>query len=254
MSYEVDKYDLLFQTSIPISDYISFKNPTVEEVAKGSNFTKYSSIFVTSTREMFSQFPEVDELELRYPTIRSILIDKEMQDNNFLGMYFGEGKVTGKEILFESLEYWTGIKQEKFKLLANGKIICTSPEWIIDEEEFKNIAELVSMITSYEPNSDFIAPLNMTPTRHKVWMNMYKGRLKRLKRSKGTLADKILVLSISNNSYLPINEIRKMTYFHFCKLSILLSEKEGYELRWMLNASPNFETDTKIAHWKETII
>lgn len=87
MSYQIDRYDLLYESSVKVNDFITFKNPTVEEVAKGSDFTKFSSMFVTSTREMFSQFPEVDSLELKFPTIRSILVDKEMQENNFLGMY-----------------------------------------------------------------------------------------------------------------------------------------------------------------------
>lgn len=254
MTYSISKYDLLFEKEIRVSDQIVFRNPTVEEVANDNEFMKKTTIFVTSTREMFSQFPQVDELEMKYRSILSILKDQEMQKNNFIGMYFGEKDTPGEEILFRGLSYWTGIEESKFKLLVNGKIICTNPEWIIDEEEFRSISELITMIISYEPNNDFIAPKNMTPTRHKVWMNMYKGRLRKIKRNGTTIADKILILSISGNGYIPIKEIRKMTYFHFCKLNILLSKKEGYEFRWMLNTSDRFEADTKTPHWKDGII
>lgn len=255
MSYDIDMYDLVYESEFKINEFVTFRNPSVHEVAKNKDFGKYTGILVTSTRELFSQFPEVDTLEKEYPTIIKLLNGKEVDGESFLGAYFADGKKTGSQILFESLSYWTAINIDNFKKLSNGKIVCTNPEWIIDDEEFENIVELVRLMISYEPNSDYIAPTNMTPTRHKTWLTMFKGRMKKSRRKKpGSIADKIMILSISNGGYIPVEEIRKMSFFHFSKLSILLSEKEGYELKWLLNASPNFETDTKVKHWKDTTI
>lgn len=254
MSFETSKYDLLYNSSIPINEFVSIKNPTVEEVSQDKTFNSSSRIFTISTREIFSQIPEVDQLEAKYPTILSILKDPQLEKENLLGQYFSSGQVTGQQIISQSLEFWTGISQEKFKFLSNGKIICTDPEWIIDEEEFKNISDLIKTIVSYQPNEDFIAPPNMTPTRHKRWMNLFKNRVKKLRNNKTELADKILVLSVSAGGYIPIDEIRKMTYFHFCKLNILLAEKEAYELHWQIKTSPNFEVKDKLKHWKDIVI
>lgn len=254
MSYEVTKFDLLYETSIPVNEFISFKNPKLEEIVRDKSFASYSRIFTISTREIFSQSPHVDELEQKYPTLISILQDPQLTQTNFLGHYFAGGQLTGEEFLFKSFEFWTGVDSSNFKILSNGKIICTSPEWIIDEEEFENISDLIKMITSYEPNEDFIAPPNMTPNRHKRWMALVSGRIDKVRKDKSELADKILILSVSTHGYIPIEEIRKMTFYHFQALLRLTSTKVSYEQVMALKNSPKFDVKDNPKHWMEFVI
>lgn len=249
MSYDYSTYDLLYETKIQIRDNICIKNPTLEEVIKNKKHHLATTVFTVSTRELFSQFPEVDQLEARYPTIRHLIKDNKNHGNQLLGEILSDEGKTGLDIVLESLQYWTDIPKENFQVLLNGNIICQDPEWIIDKEEFEDLTEIIKRITHHQDNSDYIAPPNMTPTRHKVWLNLFKNRMKKNGRKQSDISDKILILSIQNGAYIPIDEIRKMTYYHFVKLSLFASNQEAYKLRWMLNASEKFETEKDMKHW-----
>ena len=244
--------DLIFGKPIEIKDDVFLTIPTVEEVAYFEDFSRYTSIFTATTRELFSSQQEVDELEKMFPSIWSMAFDDENGGDFLLGKIFGVD-YPGSALIIEALSYWTGLDVDGFDKLTNKKIVHTKSEWIIDSKEFRRVSKLIKTVTCFEASTHFTAPRNMNYTRFKTWESILRGRLRAAERNKRSLADKILILSVSMESYIPIEQIGKMSYFHFNKLYEALSEKEAYKHRWDVKISPKFEADNKgVKHWKET--
>lgn len=248
---QLNPFDLLFGKEISVKEGVKIRIPVVEEVAYTQDFGKYTHLFTVTTRELFSSQREVDELEQRFPTVWRMMFGETDEGDFLLGKILGV-ETPGSVVVMEAIAYWTGLDVSGFRKLGNGKMIHVGADWIITEETFDEISEVIKVIIGFEPSTDFIAPKNMSDSRYKAWMNIYKGRVRANQRNKRTLADKILILSISMESFIPIEEIRKMPYFQFSKLYEGLSEKEAYRHRWDVKISPKFESDNKpTKHWKE---
>lgn len=246
------KVDLLFDNYISITDTVSIKNPTVEEVAKSDDYGLNVKILTVTTRELFSAVKEVDEYEAKFPTIWSMISDQD--GDLILGSIFGTG--TGTEAVIKALAYWTGLDEDSFLKLSNGKIINEKANWIIDEGEFKEFCDIVKDITNYVYSKDLVAPKNMSKNQFAIWEKMYKGKMARLRNEKNfrTIADKILILQISTSSYISLSEIKKMSIYHFNKLYEALDQKETYEAQWQIKMSSNFKpSDGVTKHWKEKV-
>lgn len=245
----LDTMDLLFGKPLKVTEKVSLHVPTVEDVAYTEKYSAYTQPFITTTRQMFSSLAEVDKLEAEFPTIWGMAFHEE--GNVILGQMFG-GE-TGINIIIEALSYWTKLDVESFKALSNRKIVNKEANWIIDEEVFNSIGKCVKEIIGYEPDLDLIAPKNMSERQLDIWKKTYKGRMRNRQKNSITFADKIMILSISMDAYIPIDEIRKMTIYYFNKLYEGLSEKESYEKQWEVKMSPKFDSGNgTIKHWKES--
>ena len=171
----------------------------------------------------------------------------------------------GSVLIMEALNYWTGLAvdgENGFILLSNGKMMHVVSEWIIDSKVFKEFSDMIKLITCFDPESerDMLPPKPMdSDAKYNTWISIYKGRAKRLGRGgndlieNSGLVNKMMILTISMESYIPIDEIKKMSIFMFNKIFDGLQSKEGYERYWQIQVSPKFASDKKITkHWKET--
>lgn len=248
------KFDLLFNKPIQLSEKVYINTPTVEQVCYEEDFTTYSSSVIRSTREMFTPYREdLEKLSAKYPTIWGMIFDDEGD------IIFGKinGFESGRELVIETLSYWTSLPKEDFEILVNSKkIINKKADWIIDEDTFNGIVELIKDLINYKENTDLIAPLNMSKRQEGIFYNMYKGRVRKLKKQTGrTMADKILILQISMDSYIPMEEIRKMSIYHFNKLYESIELKEAYNTQLQYKLSPKFDVKDEGGqkHWKENV-
>lgn len=251
---EYEDIDLLLGKNIRLATNVNLKIPTVSEMVYEKGFSAYVKLFTASTRELFSLAREVDSLERKYPTIWSMLFEEE--GNAILGQMFGFD--SGTQAMFDSLSYWTGLDVDGFKALGNKKIVHAEGGWIIDEAEFNNLSELIVKITHHRPNTDLIAPNPPNKTRlsdaqWRVWEITYKNRVATAQRNGATIADKILILSVSFDSYLPIKEIMEMQIYYFNRLYDALSEKDSYQTQLAIYTSQKFESKSGLKHWKELI-
>lgn len=245
---------MLTEKEIRFDDVVSIKIPTVKEVATDKRYGIRSHIFNVSTRELFSPSKNVDELERQYPTVWEMMFDEENDGDIMLGHLLGI-EHPASALVMECFEYWTGLDKTGFRKLLNGKIIHEQSGWIVDKSKFNDFREAISQITCYEPNSEVIAPENMTPTRHARWLPFYKALMQRASRKKGNgMAERIIVLQANFSTYTPASEILQMTYFQFLKLFQVLNEKEAYLRNWEIGISPKFESDIKkVKHWSEKV-
>lgn len=244
----LNSIDLLFGKPAKFNDKVSLHTPTVEEVAYTENYSSYTQPFLVTTRQIFSSLAEVDELEQRFPTVWQMAFDEE--GSQVTAQMFGED--SGTSALISAISYWTKLDKDEFQALSNKKIIHQKTNWVIDEKVFNSLSDGVKEIVGFEEDLDLIAPKNMSERQLDIWKKTYNGRMRSRQKNATSLADKIIILSISMESYIPIDEIRKMTIYHFNKLYEGLSEKESYIRQWEVKLSPKFESGNgTVKHWKE---
>lgn len=250
---KVNEYELLFGRPIKFDNGVYIKSPTIDEAVREPDLAIYTLIFTITTRELFQTLREVDELEKRYPSVWAIMQDEEADMH--LGSFFADEKPVSATLM-EALSYWTGLTLDGpggFHKHKNGKIVHIESEWIIDYETFTEFAEIIKVITAYEPPESLPPPIT-SDSRYKAWMSLLNGRRRKAERNGLSWAHKILILSISTESYIPIENIAKMSLYHFYQLFNALSKKEVYQTKLAYQLSPKFESDSKnLMHWKETI-
>lgn len=247
------QYDLLYGKSVEFERNVWIKVPTVEEVVNNENFDLYTTIFTLTTRELFQTQRNLEELVKKYPNLWSIMMDQEA--DNYIGGVFHEKKSVSM-ILMEALHYWTGLSLDGdggFHKHLNGKFVHVDSEWVFDYNTYKEFGDVIKEIIYFEPNED-LPPLITSDARYDSWMKTYEGRMKKRQKNAQTWADRIIALSISASAYIPIEEIRKMSIYHFYKLFKALASKEAYETKLQYQLSPKYESDKhRLTHWRDTL-
>lgn len=244
-------YNLLFDKPVEIDHGIYLHCPKVEDIAKDyEEFSRFCTVFTVEPFEIFATRRDVNDLTKRFPTIWSLMRHKDM--NVPVGQdAFGFDSLY--DAVVQSISYWTKLpvsvldeegNEAGFQLLGNGKIVYPDKEWIIDEEVFTTIGNLIKDIIGYSgPDEELRPPLITSDASYKAWLNLYEQTIKSRARKSGSsvrLTDKILILSIKSDLRLLPADIMKMTLFIFNKLYIGLSAKEDYEQRFALFTSAKF--------------
>lgn len=252
MEYQLNIMDFILGNPIKISQNVSVKNVKVSDVVNDTEYALFTNVFCIGSRELFSQLREVDELEQRYPTVFEMMFDETGEGEQLLGSMLGI-PLTTSALVINGLSYWTGLNADGFQKLTNRKIVHEEADWIIDKNEFTAFCSVIRKLTCYKPNTDFIAPKNMSDARYKIWIKHLKNRIKNASKQKNsTIADKILIFQINSNSYIPVEEILNMSFFYFNKLFEGMNEKEIYLRNWDVMVSYKYDTSKQtIKHWTE---
>ncbi|MBS4462301.1 hypothetical protein JXA27_06980 [Aerococcaceae bacterium zg-B36] len=247
---------LVFGKPIEYMEGINIKVPIIENVIDDAKFGPYSMIFTITSREIFAAQRNVDELSQKFPTIWDMMFEPNLDYQ--LGAYFQSEEKTLSMVMMEAFSYWTGLQlggENGFQKLENNKkLIHVEADWVIDKQEFIRFSDIIKQIVCWEgPNDDMTPPKIKSDAAYQAWMSLYKGRIGSQKKKGITLPDKILILSISGGSYIPIDEIKKMTVYTFNKLYDGLTYKENYDKGFLARISPNYQSkdEGRLKHWKE---
>lgn len=240
-------YDrLILGSDVPINENVSIHIPTIRELAEGqyNEFMLFTRVFVTSVREQFSSMPsEVDKIEEEFPTFWELAFNDNM--NVSVGQtMFGEG-IDLLSVIVNGFAYWTKTKPEQYKVLSNNKIISEDLNWIIDSQEFQKFSDYIKMITLSEPNEDLIAPKGMAskPNRCKLWLTLYKGRIRKLQKQKSkSLGDRLLLLEAVAPSYLSFSDIGDLNYYQFQNLLSAYSKRYQNDREFAIYTAYKFDT------------
>lgn len=249
------KISLVFNEPVQYSEKVNINVPTIYEAVLNPNYGIYVRLFTISTRLMFGQLRNVDQLEAQFPTVWDMMYDDEA--DILLGKILGVD-YAGSQLFIESLEFWTGLKndgEDGFVKLSNKKMIHAELDWVIDKAEFVKISKMIQMISCYNPESEaqFIPPRNMSDAKFDTWTALYKGRSRNANRNSSSIADKIGLLAISTDCAILPEQMKTMSVFLFNKLYDGLQSKEAYEKYWQIQISPKFEGDKHPQkHWRET--
>lgn len=273
MEYSTAK--LLFNEPIEISPKVFVHVPKVREIIDiEEEFNRHILALTVMTRQIFVESRDVDRIEFEFPTVWNLMCSPEL--NIALGGITGQKDKRLSDLIIDAISYWTKLpnpskeeidsytdEQKKDKSVSKGfeflennkKIINYDTEWIIDEKEFEKFVDLIKMITDYREPDD-LAPKIKSDVAHQTWLNMYHSKQKVKKKKGSGWADKIIMLSISTNSYIPPDEIGEMSIFYFNQLFKAIGTKEAYETNMEILMSPKFASKDKKAkmptHWRES--
>ena len=117
--------------------------------------------------------------------------------------------------------------------------------WIIDSQEFQKFSDYIKMITLSEPNEDLIAPKGMAskPNRCKLWLTLYKGRIRKLQKQKSkSLGDRLLLLEAVAPSYLSFSDIGDLNYYQFQNLLSAYSKRYQNDREFAIYTAYKFDT------------
>ena len=245
---ELDYTRLLLGEDIPFNDNLNIHVPTIKDIADISEgkFARLFRPFVISTREIFAESPEVDDLEKQFPTLWVCMKDPQVDAS--LGPVFDTKTVS--EAMIASIAYWTQTNIEDYQLLSNGKIISETHDTVFDAAKLSDFGRIIKMLVDYHANKDLIPPRDMSPKQRKMWNSLYKGRKRRAEHSIGmTLADKILILSVTSGKSLA--EVSALNYYQFLNLYDAYEIREATEKQFAIYTSYKFDTkDMKMKDWR----
>lgn len=250
MTFEKNITDLIFGNPVKIKDNVFVYVPTVEEVVNEDKFEIYTSVLTSVTRQIFATSRQVDEIEKQFPNIWAMLWDEEL--NIKLGEVFGGENSTLQSVIVDAISYWTKIDASSFSVLQTGKrIVNAEHDWLIDAAEFNKFVSLIKVITRWQMPDD-LPPKMTSDIVYDMWMNSFYRNIQEHKKRKFlSWGERILMLSVSMDSYIPIDEIKKMNIFLFYHMSSALDLKDVNRIRWDAHMSPKFESKDTPKHWKE---
>lgn len=233
--------------------------PTIGEISGDKdnlNFSIFTKMLVATTREIYSSAPEMaDSREEEFPTVWDLAYTENEAIEKEACMLMFSVEVPLIALLAQAIAYWTKTDINDYKILSNKKIVNENLNWVVEREDYLALSEIVKTITMYTPNEDLIPPKGMKPHQLQIWKNLYKGRIRQLKNKKVSfLADKILILQISANSFIPFEEIEKMNYVQFMGLLKGYAEKEGDEKQFAQYVAYKFDSSKmELTNWRERI-
>ena len=267
------KSSMLLGEPIDFTDGVQIHVPTVQEIIESENKFDLSVMALTvMTRQIFVEAREVDSIEQEFPTIWDLMCNPQL--NQTLGGLTGPPGSKLSDGIISAISYWTKLpnpskaeidnyteeekdsKPKGFEFLeTGGKIINYDTEWVIDREEFERFVDIIKIITDYRKPED-LAPKIKSDAAHESWIRMYRGK-KQMKKGRDIgWADRIMMLSVSTPSYIPVSEICAMTIFNFNQLFKIVNQKDAYEMSLDVLMSPKFASkdgQTKTPkHWRES--
>jgi len=243
---------------------IFVRSPTIKELAKKDNadFTIYTRLFTASIREIYSGDPKVvDQVEKDFPTIWDAAWDDKMSfevSEKLLHMQ----DIPLLPLIVGGFIYWIGYDVDQiddFQVLSNQKIVNKKLDWVIDKEVFKDFCMIVKCITLTKADETLIAPKNMSPAKQAIWKTLYDGRMRKIERKvKKTgghsLGDDILSLEISSQGFIPMSQIKELTYYQLMNLLKGYAERDASDKEFNIYTSYKFDTEKmKIQDWREKL-
>ena len=267
------KSSILLGKPITFIDGVSIRVPTVQEIIEGQEeFEKSVLALTVLTRQIFVEAREIDSIEQKFPTVWELMCNREL--NLSLGGLTGEPGSKLSDGIISAIAYWTKLpnptkeevekytEEEKetepkgFEFLeTSGKIINYDTEWIIDRAEFDRFVDMIKVITDYRKPED-LAPKIGSDAAHEVWLRMHRSKSSMEKGREISWADRIMMLSVSTPSYIPIEEIGKMSIFQFNQLFKIVNQIDAYEMSLGILMSHKFSApEGKVKppkHWRES--
>lgn len=266
------KSSILLGKPITFIDGVNIHVPTIQEIIESQEeFEKSVLALTVLTRQIFVEAREIDSIEQKFPTVWELMCNPQL--NVSLGGLTGEPGSKLSDGIISAIAYWTKLpnptkeevekyteeekktKPKGFVFLENGgKIINYDTEWIIDKAEFDKFVDIVKVIIDYRRPED-LAPKIKSDAAHEVWLRMHRNKKSMEKGKEISWADRMMMLSVSTPSYIPIEEIGKMSVFQFNQLFKIVNQIDAYEMSLGILMSPKFSApEGKVKppkHWRE---
>jgi hypothetical protein len=202
--------------------------------------------YIMTAESVFNGVENEEELIERFHFFDLFFIDLE-KGGTLLDSIFGRDAL---ELLKDSLRYF--LKASDIRVLKKRKKLIVDG-YLIDEKEFDKIRKIVQSFVGREDIEVEKPPRNMTKRQKDVWMKLQKGRRRTAERNAIYLQDIINFVSFGGNSYIPIEQIDRMTYFYLQNAYKSIVGMDAYNMGMQYKLSQKYDVKEDVKHWTESL-
>ncbi|MCC3687370.1 AMP-binding protein [Bacillus cereus] len=248
----IDRLKLLMGRQIAISKEhgIFAHQPRVNEIVDmgEDEFNNLILPFTITTETVFNGMEGEEELAERFHIFDLFFMELE-EGKTVLDAVFGWKKST--DVLSDSLRYF--LKVDDINILENRKKIIVNNAYIIDNDEFDKIKQIIQSIVNREDIKVEKAPKNMTPRQKEIWKKLQKGRKRTAEKSALYLQDIVNYTAFGGTTFIPLEQIDKMTYYQLYNAYSSVIGKDSFNISMGYKLSEKFDMKDTIKHWTESM-
>ncbi len=223
--------------------------PTISEIVDmGENeFNERLLPFTLTSEAVFNGQDNAEELSLKY-SIYELFFTQVEDDVFILDNVFGGKSALG--VLKDSLSYF--LQTDNIQFLMNRKKIGVD-DFVVDEEEFMRLRKLIQGVTSRTDVEIENIPKNMTKRQRDIWDKLQAGRRRTAEREALYLQDMINFTSFGGSTYIPLDQIDRMTYYQLFNAYKSVMGKDAFQIGMGYKLSYKFDVKDQIKHWSEAL-
>jgi hypothetical protein len=202
--------------------------------------------YIMTAESVFNGVENEEELIEKFHFFDLFFIELE-NGGTLLDNVFGRD---ARELLIDSLRYFLKVSEVRV-LVKRKKLIADG--YLIDSKEFDKIRKIVQEVVGREDIEVEKPPKNMTQRQKDIWIKLQKGRRRTADRNAVYLQDIINFVSFGGNSYIPVEQIDRMTYFYLQNAYKSIVGMDAYNMGMQYKLSQKYDVKEDVKHWTESL-
>jgi len=203
---------------------------------------------ILTNESVFNGLDNEEELKAQFHIYD--LFFAQIEENVFvLDTVFGGKSALG--VLKESLSYF--LQTDDIEFLIHRKKIVINSNYLMDKDEFLKFRKVVQDVTNKQDMQVDKAPKDMTDRQKGIWEKLQKGRRRRAEKDAIYLQDLINFTCFGGTSYIPLDQIDRMTYYQFSNAYKSIMGVDAFHTGMSYKLSQKFDVKDEIKHWTESL-
>jgi hypothetical protein len=248
---DIDKLKLLMGRPILINkeNSIYVHQPLVSDIVDigEDEFNRLVFPYTLTSEAVFNGADNEDELIETFHIFDLFFIKVE-DGKSILDNVLGDKSL---DVLRTSLEYF--LKADDIKFLENRKRIIVNDSYLIDKDEFVKLRKVIQSVCNRSDIEVEKPPKNMTKRQKDIWMKLQKGRKRTAEKKAIYMQDLINFSSFGGSSYIPFDQIDKMTYYQLHNAYKSIMGVDAFHLGMGYKLSQKFDVKDEVKHWTEAL-
>lgn len=247
----MDKLKLLMGRSILFDkDHeLYVRQPKMNEVVDlgETGFNDLILPFVLTNEAVFNGLENEEELVSKFD-IYDLFFAQVDEDVFVLDNVFGGKSALG--VLKDSLSYF--LQTDDIEFFIHRKKIRIN-KFLMDKPEYMKLRSIVQQVCNRNDMEVEKPPKNMTKRQRDIWLKLQKGRRRRAEKDAIYLQDMINYISFGGTTYIPFDQIDRMTYYQLANAYKSVMGKDAFQIGMGYKLSEKFDVKDDIKHWSETL-
>ena len=249
---EIDKLKLLMGRPILIDKKNNsfIHQPIIRDIVDigEGEFNKLILPYVISTDLVFNGVDNEDELIDKFDIFDLFFIKLDNGGTLLDNMFDGNNALN---TLTESLKYF--FNTDDVRVLEKRQKIVIDNSYLIDKDEFSNIRSVIQSLVCRKDIEVEKPPKNMTKRQKDIWNKLQRGRRRTAERNAIYMQDIINFASFGGRSFIPFDQIEKMTYFQLQNAYKSVMGIDAYNIGMGYKLSQKFDVKEDIKHWTDSL-
>lgn len=228
---------------------VSVRQPMISEIVDmgEDGFNELILPFVLTSESVFNGLDYEDQLVAKYDIYD--LFFTEVEEGVFvLDNVFGGKSALG--VLENSLSYF--LQTDDIEFLIHRKKIRIGT-YLMDKKEYMELRKVIQGITNKKDMQVEKPPKNMTKRQKDIWMKLQKGRRRNAEKDAVYLQDMINYVSFGGTTYIPLDQIDRMTYYQFSNAYKSIMGVDAFHIGMGYKLSEKFDVKDDVKHWTESL-